>query len=326
MAIPTAVEEAYRRAETSVTAVGRYVSVALSSWCEDNDYIFLKRVKRLGSTAEKLETGRIASWREISDLFGCSVVVPTASHEAKVREFLDMAFVASEIRDRNSTPKPPDIFRFDSTRYIAKVRPEGAMELPPDAGDLLFEVQIRTVFEHAWAVVTHDLVYKADDSDWRRARLAAHLKAAVEQIELIIAGFESNMEFVATSNHPETDAKQVIVDSFRQLHSDGFITNELVPESWRRFADNVFALVGSYSNRYQSPARAQELCVTADAHLRATGSASELHSGSLFQVLVGLVNAGIIPNASLGNFTLVESSALRDLHGVAAVPRPFVFD
>jgi hypothetical protein len=326
MGVPTAIEEAYGHAATTVAAVGRYVTATLAPWCEDREFLFLKRVKTSESLSEKLESGRFGRWSEINDLFACSVVVPTASHEPSVREYLDLAFVPVVIRDRNSSSIPPDAFRFDSTRYVARVRSEGAMQLPPGAKDILFEVQIRTVFEHAWIVVTHDLVYKADDSDWRRSRLAAHLKAAVEQIELVIAGFESNIPLVVDAHDPEMDAKQEIVDVFKRLQSEGLITAELVPNSWRRFADNVYALVNSYSRAHQPASLARELCHAVDGHLRATRVAADLHSGSLFQVVVGLVNAGVIASASLDSFVLVESSELRDLHGVTEVPCPFVFD
>jgi hypothetical protein len=326
VAVPTAVIRAYSLSETALLALARYVRATLAPWCDDRRYSLHLRVKAVGSVSEKLESGRFRRWSDVDDLLACSIVVPTAAHEEGVRAFLDRVFVRVGVKDRNSSPKPPEVFRFDSTRYTATVSESGARGLPPGAETLRFEVQILTVFEHAWAVVTHDLVYKADDVDWRRLRLGAYLKATVEQIDNMITGFETGIEFVPPARDPAIDARQKIVSVFKSLRVDGIITAELQPESWRRFADNVFSLVASYSSRSETPGRVLELCNAVDDHLRGTSFASGLHSGSLFQVVVGLIVGGIVPSASVRKFTFVESSELRDLYGVATVPRAFIFD
>lgn len=179
---------------------------------------------------------------------------------------------------------------------------------------------------HAWSVVTHDLVYKADEIDWRRARLAAHLKASVEQIELVIAGFEQTIEFVPKSSFPAVEGKSQIVEVFRQLYHEGFVTEELRPTSWSRFAENVYSLVSSYSNRYQTPHRVAELCSAVEHHVRTDDPWRDLHSGSLFQALLGLIYRGVIPNGRLDSYVIVDSSELRDVHGVRSLSRPFRFD
>ncbi len=326
MAVPTAVIRAYSLSETALLALARYVNATLAPWCDERGYALLVRVKTVVSVSEKLESGRFRRWSEVDDLLACSIVVPTAAHEEAVREFLDRVFVRVGVKDRNSSPKPPDVFRFDSTRYTATVSENGARGLPPGAEALRFEVQIRTVFEHAWSVVTHDLVYKADDVDWRRLRLGAYLKAVVEQIDNMVAGFESNIDFVMPGRDAGTEARQRVVEVFKRLLEDGAITAELAPESWRRFADNVYALVASYSPRPDTARRVKELCVAVDAHLRGTSLAADFHSGSLFQAVVGLIVAGIVPSASVSRFTVVESSELRDLYGVGTVPKAFIFD
>jgi ppGpp synthetase/RelA/SpoT-type nucleotidyltranferase len=326
MAVPSSVEEAYRRIEPALTALARYVRSTLRPWCDERDYLYQDRVKRLDSLAEKLETGRYERWSELDDLFACTIVIPTPTHEAAVIAFLEKAFQATELRRRNSTMKAPEVFRFDSTRFIGRVNIMGLSELPPGAEEIRFEIQIPTVFEHAWSVVTHDLAYKADDADWRRARLAAQLKAAVEQIELVIAGFEGNIDFVAQSAYPEVDARQRVVETFKTLRSDGFVSGELEPSSWSRFADNVYALVGSYSSRYQTPTRVVDLCDAVDRHLRKHDPLGDLHSGSLFQAVVGLIYSDVVLNANFDAYVIVDSSELHDIHSVATVPRPFVFD
>jgi hypothetical protein len=252
-------------------------------------------------------------------------VVPTAARETVVLDFLKRVFEEVELRPRNSTKKAPETFRFDSTRFIGKLRITDGLDLPPGVSSVRFEVQVPSAFEHAWAVVTHDLVYKSPDMDWRKARLAAQLKAGVEQIELIIAGFEANLDFVAQSSYPEIDAKQAIIDAFQELMIDETVSRALAPQSWSRFADNVYRLM-SLSLRGGTPYRMAEILSAIKRDLAGNGIANGIMSGSLFQVVLGCVARGVVKDVSLNPFTVVDSPELRDFHHIEHIPNVFVFD
>lgn len=318
--------EAYQNSESAVVALGGHVKTTVQNWCEQRNYLFTSRSKDADSLAEKLESGRFPTWSAIDDRFACTVVVPTTTHESGVLLFLDAVFKRETLRSRNSAIKAPDVFRFDSTRWIGKLRPEVGLALAPGAGDLQFEVQVQTVFENAWGVVTHDLVYKADTIDWRKARLAAQLKAAVEQIEMTIAGFEANLDHMPQSKHPETDEKVAIVAALKTLISDGRLTQELVPRSWSRLADNIYELVSSYTPRPSDRPRAvRDLRKSLVSMLTADDRFIELRSGSLFQIVVGHIAASGLPNATLDGFVIVNSPELGAFHALSSVPKPFLF-
>ena len=217
MSVPSSVLNAFARESDKLQRLERYVRETIQPWCNDRGYPFKGRLKSLESLSEKIETGRFEKWSVLDDLYGCTIVIPTAAHEAGVLTFLRSAFEEIELRLRNSTQKAPDVFRFDSSRYIGKVRNQPGLELVSDISETYFEVQIPTAFEYAWSVVTHDLVYKGDAFDWRKERLAAQIKASVEQIELLISGFSFNVENMAASRHDESDAKQYIVEAFRGM-------------------------------------------------------------------------------------------------------------
>lgn len=325
MPVPSRVEQAYSEARPAIEAVSKYVSSTIRPWCDRNDFLFSGRLKTLDSLAEKLESGRYERWSALDDLYGCSIVVPTAAREDIVLDFLRRVFEEVELRRRNSTKKAPEIFRFDSTRFIGRLRVTDGLDLPPGVSSVRFEVQVPSAFEHAWAVVTHDLVYKSPDMDWRKARLAAQLKAGVEQIELIIAGFEANLDFVAQSSHPDTDAKQEIIDVFQGLMADETVSPALAPQSWSRFSENVYRLM-SVSLRNNTPYRMTELLAAIKDDLVANGVASGIMSGSLFQVVVGCVARGVVKGVSLNPFTVVDSPELRDFHRVERIPNAFIFD
>src|SRR6266568_86888 len=325
MPVPSRLEEAYSEARPAVEALGQYVSSTIRPWCDRNDFLFSGRIKTVESLSEKLESGRYDCWSGIDDLYACSVVVPTAAREGMVLDFLRKIFEEVELRPRNSTKKAPETFRFDSTRFIGRLRITDGLELPPGVSSVRFEVQVPSAFEHAWAVVTHDLVYKSPDMDWRKARLAAQLKAGVEQIELIIAGFEANLDFVAQSSYPETDAKQEIIDAFKGLMADETVSPALAPQSWSRFAENVYGLM-STSLRGATAYRMTAILTAIRDDLTENGMARDIMSGSLFQVVIGCVGRGVVKGITLKSFIVIESPELRDFHRVDNVPKAFSFD
>ncbi len=326
MGVPSRTLNFYSQQKADIEAVERHVSQTLRPWCDNRGFPSKGRRKDLQSLSEKLESGRYTKWSELDDLYACTIVLPTPQHEDSALEFLSQAFTSVEIRRRNSTKKPPDVFRFDSTRFIGSVRVGDGLPLPEQLGTIKFEVQLPTAFEYAWSVVTHDLVYKTDDFDWRKARMAALLKGAVEQIELLIAGFSANVDIIPQSEHPESDAKHASVAIFKKLIEEGFVSPELTPGSWSRFADNLFSLVASYSNRNSAPQKLRDLSAVIDGRARSSGEYSSIAGGSLFQIPVGVIGSGEVNGASITKFVVVDSVELRDIHGVEKVPRAFLFE
>lgn len=327
MPTPESIREAYDRGDPAVRDVGRYVRETLEPYCRAQKYLFTDRFKTKESLTEKLEGGRIDAWSKIDDLYACTIVVPVATHEAGVLRKLTTSFDQVDSRTRAATKKAPDVFRFDGTRWYGKLRSEATQTRQPGVGDLTFEVQVITAFEYAWIAVTHDLVYKSDSVDWRRQRLAAQLKAAVEQVEVLIGAFETASDAVAVSAWPETDAKSAIIERFKLLVADGSVPESILPTSWRRFADNVFALVVSYEkSRYKVPAAVDKLLGVMETELRQASPTVLPNSGTLFQYVVSVV-AREDTDGSIAEFTLVPSRELSDLYGVVSnLPRAFTFD
>ncbi|RXR27110.1 hypothetical protein EQW78_01755 [Oerskovia turbata] len=284
---PESVRTAYNQALPVVREVERYVQKTLRPMAKRNGYLFLDRVKNEESLAEKLDTGRFNSWSEVNDLYAATIVVPLVEHEDAVLAFLDGAFSRSEVRARWSTRKDPSTFRFDGLRWYGNVQPEVASEKQPGFGELVFEVQIVTAFEWAWGKVTHDLVYKGEHADWKRLRLAAHLKASVEQIELMIAAFDAASSQVRSSPWPETDAAEAVLKRFRMFVEEGLLDEVAAPRSWNRFADNVVSLVKSYQ-RSDLSAGVIELLDAIEFDLRG-GSLTPV-SVSYFQYVVSFVS------------------------------------
>ncbi|MEH0982012.1 hypothetical protein [Micromonospora sp. CPCC 205556] len=325
MPAPEALRRQYARIEPVLRELRLYVRSTLHPFCEPRGYTFFDRIKDLESLSEKLEGGRYSSWNDIDDLYAFTIVVPSPQHEEAVRSKLDQSFYRLKVRDRTAAMKAPDVFRFDGLRWYGRMRDDAASERQPGMGYVTFEAQVLTSFERAWAAVTHDLVYKADDVDWKRLRLAAQLKAAVEQIEMIIAAFEVTSSAVLESPWPETKIKQDIIATFSGLMNDGHLPETLRPSSWRRFADNVFSLVNSFEQRPKQRAKAiQSLLRLADTELRSSIPATVPFSGTLFQYVLSLAARPDTPG-NLHDFTIVDSSELTTLYQLGEIRKKFRF-
>ncbi len=326
MAESEAVRQAFARTQPLLEDVQRYVRRTLEPYCRRLNYAFIGREKAVSSLSEKLDGGRVSAWSQLDDLYACTIVVPVTDHEDAVLRKLDASFDRVRVRTRSEARKAPDVFRFDGVRWYGRLRAETAAVRQPGVGDQIFEVQVVTAFEYAWIAVTHDLVYKADNADWRRQRLAAQLKAAVEQIEVLIAAFDSASSAILESPWPETNAKSVIIERCKLLVDDGYVPLTLIPDSWRRFADNVFALVSTYQrNPHRIEDEVKALLDVIEAELCGADPFELPVSGSLFQYVVSVVGRPDTPG-TLARFTVVPSRELSDFYGLRDIPLAFEFD
>lgn len=326
MSDPESLRQAFDRIQPLVDDVARHVGDTLERYCKDHGYLFRGRAKELTSLVEKLEGGRVDRWSDIDDLYACTIVVPVREHEDKVLRKLDSSFAPMEVKSRSGSKKAPDVFRFDGTRWYGRISDAAATTRQPGTGDVIFEVQVVTAFEYAWLAVTHDLVYKGDTADWRQQRLAAQLKAAVEQVEVLISAFESASDAILLSPWPQTEATALIVERFKRLAADGLLPETILPASWRRFGDNVYVLVKSYERNPDKILDAvAALLTTIEGDLLGAVPTQLPNSGTLFQYVLSVVNRPDT-EGSLARFRVVPSRELPDLYGVQDFVREFIFD
>jgi hypothetical protein len=298
----------------------RYIGASLRRFADFHHYGYSHRVKDLDSTSEKLESGRYPSWDSLDDLVAFTIVVPTSTHEPAVVEFLRETYDEREFRSKYSTAKPPDQFRFDATRWYGQIRSDEPLpDLELRAFSIQFEVQIPTAFENAWSVVTHDLVYKGDDVDWRKRRLAAQLKAQVEQIDVTVENFEEVSANYPASGWAETDAMSHAVTELKRLIADGAIDESLMPSSWTRFCENMIGLSSTVSRQRGARAGAfmtelidQFVTAVRDETFRVSLSAP------LFLALVAFL---LRRGDDLGRFPVPGSAELLAQYGVEAPRR-----
>lgn len=243
MIYPSILDRKYNEYKPFVEEVAKQVKETLLNFCDNKGYAFTSRIKSVESLAEKIETGRFKKWSDLDDLFACTVIIPTLLHEKEVIEFCKSAFEIIRRVKRGQNKKSPDTFRFDSTRIYARLRKNDDTDNILSIHQIIFEIQIKSAFEHAWSVSTHDLVYKNDEIDWKRFRLAAQLKATVEQLDTLILAFEETSGFIQDNDYPEIKIKRYLATETNKLFQSGKIPDELNPKDISRFCENLYRLL-----------------------------------------------------------------------------------
>lgn len=162
------------------------------------------RVKDRNSLEKKIKTKKkYKSIDEITDICGIRVITYFTDDVNRIASFLKSEF---EIDEANSIDKrnieDPTKFGYVSLHYIVSLKENRASlaELRPFKG-LKIEVQIRTILQHAWAEIEHDLGYKTAVDipiNIRRSfsRLASIIELADEEFVRIKSSMQSYSEQV----------------------------------------------------------------------------------------------------------------------------------
>ena len=245
MIYPSILDRKYNEYKPFVEEVAKKVKETLLNFCENKGYAFTSRIKTIESLAEKIETGRFKNWSDLDDFFACTVIIPTLSHEQEVIDFCKNIFKIIRTIKRGQNKKSPDTFRFDSTRIYSQLRKsdDTVKDKELNIYQIKFEIQIKSAFEHAWSVSTHNLVYKNPEIDWKKLRLAAQIKANVEQLDMLILAFEQTSEFIKENNYTEIKIKRYLVNEINKLFEIKKIPDELKPKDMNRFCDNLYHIL-----------------------------------------------------------------------------------
>ena len=182
--------EDYRKQKEYFVTLGNVVHDILSNIAKDLGLTVLAvehRVKEEKSLAGKLERkgDGYNSIEDITDILGCRVICFLSDEIDKIGEKIEDRFV---IDWENSCDKraliQEDAFGYLSLHYICSL-PYGD-KWPDEICGKKFEIQIRTILQHAWSVIQHDIGYKSDfgvprEINRQFARLAGLLELADDE-------------------------------------------------------------------------------------------------------------------------------------------------
>ncbi|UTX51051.1 hypothetical protein KI440_02480 [Candidatus Saccharibacteria bacterium TM7i] len=163
------------------------------------------RVKAADSAQRKLslKSDRYKGLGDLTDLLGVRIITYFPRDVDKVADIIRKEFTIDE---ENSVDKrkqlDPDRFGYLSIHVIASINKERSRLVEyKQFADIKFEIQVRSILQHAWAEIEHDLGYKsagAIPDEMRRSfsRLAGILELADEEFERLRAGLDEYEERV----------------------------------------------------------------------------------------------------------------------------------
>lgn len=187
----------YRAARPRYQQLATFLAETLSDGANELGLhvIVQARAKTVASFAEKiLRPGKHYPdpLNDLPDLCGCRVICQTLHGVRQVSELIESRFEVSpgESEDKLDILGANE-FGYLSTHYVVRLPETASAELL----GLKAEVQVRTVLQHGWADVAHELSYKNRfklPRLWSRefARLAAVLEEGDRAIERIRQGLE----------------------------------------------------------------------------------------------------------------------------------------
>lgn len=330
MIVPAVIDRQFNLLSPYLHILQQRVEETVFNYCMERKFAYTGRTKEVQSLAEKIESGRYSGWSELDDLFACTVIVPTLAEEGSVLEFLQQVFSEVRIIRRGQLEKAPDVFRFDAPRFIGRLRPIEGTDLPSEINQISFEVQIRSAFEHAWSVTTHALAYKTRRVDWTHLRLAAQLKAAVEQLDSLVLAYENLAQGIVRAPWPEVVVKSKITGRFSMLVAEKKIPSELAPKDWSRFSENLYSLLQSCpdypSSRQDRPHFIDESLEILAEEIEQLGPKSFPRSISLHQLTLGILAQKGRVRFPLRRFTPIITPELQMLYpAVRALTNRFTF-
>ena len=286
MIISSIVRKEYNNISEYLNLLSKNVRDIVFNYCSNKGFAFTDRIKTIESLSEKIETGRFSKWSELDDFYAATIIIPNLNTENEVIFFLKKMFIEVQLKKRGSVKKAPDIFRFDSTRFIGKFKQSGTQT---QLSDINFEIQIKTVFEHAWSVSTHSMVYKTNNIDWKLLRIAAQLKASVEQLDMIVSGSKNLNPFITEHIWPEIKLKKYLLESTNKFLTNQNVPEELKPKDSSRLAENFYSFYLPLIKQSENPYKAIDgVFKIADKIANDLGKSKFPRSISLMQYFIGV--------------------------------------
>jgi putative GTP pyrophosphokinase len=166
----------YSENKSKFEQLGKKVESIIKELILDNDisiHEIYSRAKEISSFSKKIEGDKYTD--PINQIMDCSGIRVIAYVESDLDKISKIIIDNFEIDNENSVNKTTalgiDKVGYRSIHYIAKLRTD-RLKLPEykKFKDFVFEIQIRTILQHAWAEIEHDKDYKFS------GELPSHLK------------------------------------------------------------------------------------------------------------------------------------------------------
>lgn len=242
---PSLIDE-YKKIKSFYESYTKKIEALIKTLIDESEiqvHSITPRTKEVESVSRKISS-KIETYNKLSDitdLSGVRICCYFSSQLDKVAALIKENFIViPELSIDKRETIDPDRFGYLSLHYVVKLSAERA-KLPEykKYKDLLCEIQVRTILQHAWAEIEHDLGYRSDIEIPRKikrqfSRLAGLLELADEQfdnIKLQVENYSKEIE-----KKIATEPKEVAIDN----NSVGIY---LMTSKLRRDIDNQFVKI-----------------------------------------------------------------------------------
>ena len=163
---------------------------------------------------------------QITDLAGVRVITYFLSSKSRIDEIIGTEFDVVERTDKTEMLRQEERLGYHSVHYLVRLRPNRHRlpEYRRFAG-LLAEVQVRTVLQHAWAEIEHDIQYKASTALPREIRRRFMTLAGLLEIA------DREFQAIQDDSHRLQEAARASVAAGR------YIDIEITPDALKAFLD-----------------------------------------------------------------------------------------
>ena len=232
----------YRENIAIYEGLGDVVAATITSLLkvEKIDYLAIStRPKTLESVIEKTERKEYSDLLDVTDITGVRVITYIESDIPKVCDLIESAF---QIHADKSVDKSEELrsdqIGYRSVHYVCELG-DTRTTLPEFAvyKGLQFEVQVRTVLQHAWAEIEHDRSYKFAGDLPSSIRRRLNLLAGV--LELV------DREFAALANEVDKYGKEIK----RIAKSGGLASVEVTSLSIKEYLSTLPTITALASGR-----------------------------------------------------------------------------
>lgn len=198
---------------------------------------FREKITRLGKSYND-------PLREVTDLCGVRIIVRRVTDVLKVVEIVKNEF---DIDDENSVYKADELdvnqFGYTSVHLVATLNKSRhtLTEWKPFS-QIKAEIQVRTILQHAWAVISHAFDYKVGADiprEFRRRlfRLSALFELADEELDNLVDGIEEKIEEYRESLSTGDRQIELNVDSLRT-----YLETAIEFQYWVDYVQNKFRM------------------------------------------------------------------------------------
>lgn len=214
-----------------------------------NPHMIISRLKTKDSLSKKidLKIDKYSKLEEITDLVGLRIITYLESEISLVSEIIENEFLMDAKNSVDKRKLKADQFGYKSLHYVVSIKnPRCLLPEYKRYENFKAEIQIRSILQHGWAEIEHDLGYKGEFSipeSFRRdfSRVSALLETAdieFDRLKSNLKNYEKDINKIIRNNDGIVELNQTSLLSILK-------TNRILQGCTQIIVDKGFQLIPS---------------------------------------------------------------------------------